>query len=193
MSNRHLGRIIALQSLFEWDFYLGQRDIDGILKHNLTEFASKYDESDERFTHTLIHNILERVTELNVLIEKYAPDWPLAQITAVDRNVLRIGIYELKFNQEIPPKVAINEAIELGKSFSGESSGKFVNGVLGSIYRDMEKAGEIPPEPEDAAEKKSESEKEQEKSQKKEEMKKEEIKEKEEDVINVDQESKQDN
>jgi len=91
----------------------------------------------------LIDGILENVAVINQMIEKYAPEWPLEQITTVDRNALRIGIYELKFNNDIPPKVAINEAIELAKNFGGESSGKFINGVLGSIYKDMEKAGEI--------------------------------------------------
>lgn len=144
MSNRHLGRTIALQSLFEWDFYDGDIDLDGVLKHNYDAFADKFD--DTEFTETLVRNVIDNITELNEHIEKYAPDWPLDQITNVDRNVLRIGIYELKHAKDIPPKVAINEAIELAKTFGGPSSGRFVNGVLGSIYRDMEKAGEIPAE-----------------------------------------------
>ena len=142
MSNRHLARTITLQSLFELDFNKLEADqIDKIIEHNLKEFAPNFD--DGGFIKDLIDGILENVAVINQMIEKYAPEWPLEQITTVDRNALRIGIYELKFNNEIPPKVAINEAIELAKNFGGDSSGKFINGVLGSIYKDMEKAGEI--------------------------------------------------
>lgn len=137
MSNRHLGRTIVLQSLFEWDFYGGQNDIKPIIERNIAEFSPKFD--DGKFTEQLIQHILDALEDINAMIRQYAPDWPLEQITNVDRNVLRIGIYELKFANDIPPKVAINEAIELAKTFGGESSGRFVNGVLGSIYREMEK------------------------------------------------------
>ncbi len=141
MSNRHLGRTIALQTLFEWDFYAGKQKIHVALKHNLAEFAPKFKDID--FTTNLVTGVVENIEVLNDLVRKFAPDWPLEQITTVDRNVLRIGIYELKYDKQIPPKVAINESIELAKSFGGESSGRFVNGVLGSIYREMEAAGEI--------------------------------------------------
>jgi len=150
MSNRHLGRTLALQSLFEWDFYQGTREIQGVLQHHLDLFAPKFE--DQEFTKHLVEGILENVEQLNVIIRRYAPDWPLEQITTVDRNVLRIGIYELKFDKDIPPKVAINEAIELAKTFGGDASGKFVNGVLGSIYREMEKNGEVEPNTVDIAE-----------------------------------------
>lgn len=140
MANRHLGRTIVLQSLFEWDFHAGTVDIQDALTHNVAAY-DKFD--DESFAQALATGVLEQLKTLNDLITKYAPDWPLEQITTVDRNVLRIGIYELKFDSDIPPKVAINEAIELAKTFGGESSGKFVNGVLGSIYRDMLESGEV--------------------------------------------------
>lgn len=141
MSNRHLGRTIAMQSLFEWDFHGGEQTIEDILEHNLAEFAPKFD--DIEFTKSLVHGVLDNLDELNAMIDQYAPDWPLEQITIIDRNVLRIGMYELRLDKEIPPKVAINEAIELAKTFGGASSGRFINGVLGSIYRDMEKNGEL--------------------------------------------------
>ena len=142
MSNRHLARTIALQSLFEWDFNnFSIEKIEKIYKYNMNAFAPKFDDSG--FTGNLIKGVLKYLDTINKMIEKYAPEWPLDQITIIDRNVLRIGIYELKFNNDIPPKVAINESIELAKSFGGESSGKFINGVLGSIYKDMENAGEI--------------------------------------------------
>lgn len=142
MSNRHLARTLALQSLFEWDFNKHPIEkLEGIIKHNRKDFAPDFD--DDGFTGDLVKGVLKNLEAINKMIEKYAPEWPLEQITIVDRNVLRIGIFELKFNNEIPPKVAINEAIELAKSFGGESSGKFINGVLGSIYKDMEASGEI--------------------------------------------------
>lgn len=138
MANRHLGRTIALQSLFEWDFHRGQKSIDAILDHHIGVFEEKkFHDGD--FTRDLVHHVLEQQKELDGMITHYAPDWPLQNITIVDRNALRIGLYELRIDSAIPPKVAINEAIELAKTFGGEASGKFVNGVLGSVYRDMEK------------------------------------------------------
>ncbi|OGY89820.1 MAG: transcription antitermination factor NusB [Candidatus Komeilibacteria bacterium RIFCSPHIGHO2_01_FULL_52_14] len=140
MANRHLARTLTLQALFEWDFYKGERDIDAILPHTLAEFAPDFD--DEGFSKNLLHAILAKQQEIDPLIVRFAPEWPLDQITTIDRNVLRIGVYELKFANDIPPKVAINEAIELAKTFGGPSSGKFINGVLGSIYKEMIQLGE---------------------------------------------------
>lgn len=141
MSNRHLARAIAMQSLYEWDFRHSEESLDDIAKHNLKEFAPSFD--DHGFILHLLRGVLDHQTDVDELIRTFAPEWPLEQITTVDRNILRIGIYELKFNDEIPPKVAINEAIELAKTFGGESSGKFVNGVLGAIYKKMLAAGEV--------------------------------------------------
>lgn len=143
MSNRHLARTLAMQSLFEWDF----RDLKDtekiltILKHNFSEFAPNFD--DEGFSEHLLLGIVEKMPEIDVLISKYAPEWPIEQITAVDRNILRIGIYELKYTKNIPSRVAINEAIEMAKTFGGDSSGKFVNGVLGAVYKMLVDAGEL--------------------------------------------------
>lgn len=138
MSNRHLARTIAMQSMYQWDFSRKPKDkLEEMLKHNWQEFAPDFD--DEDFSKNLILGVEKNIKEIDQLITKYAPEWPLDQITIVDRNVLRIGVYELKFDDDIPPKVAINEAIELAKTFGGESSGKFVNGVLGAIYKDMQK------------------------------------------------------
>lgn len=137
MANRHLARTIALQSLYEWDFAGKKSAVTELVKRNQIEFAPDFD--DKEFSEKLVSNIAEKIDELNKIIEQYAPEWPLDQITVVDRNVLRIGVYELKFDTDIPPKVAINESIELAKTFGGPSSGKFVNGVLGSIYKDMQK------------------------------------------------------
>ncbi|MFH1598143.1 MAG: transcription antitermination factor NusB [Patescibacteria group bacterium] len=138
MSNRHLARTIAMQSLYQWDFNKGKKvQIDNIIKHNLQEFAPDFD--DEGFSKNLVQGVQKNSDQIDKLIIQYAPEWPLDQITIVDRNVLRIGVYELRYDDDIPPKVAINEAIELAKTFGGESSGKFVNGVLGAIYKDMQK------------------------------------------------------
>lgn len=136
MSNRHLARTIALQSLYEWDFHGKEKDaLPRIVEKNLVNLAPGL--ADQDFVRALAAGTAEHRTEIDKTIEGYAPEWPLEQITIVDRNVLRIGIYELTLDAAIPPKVAINEAIELAKSFGGASSGKFVNGVLGSIYKDM--------------------------------------------------------
>ena len=140
MANRHLARTIALQTLFEWDFLNGKKNVEGIFKYIKEEFAPDFD--DQGFSLNLIKNITAHKKELDHIIVSFAPEWPIDQITVTDRNVLRIGIYELKMNPDIPPKVAINEAIELAKAFGGDSSGKFVNGVLGSIYKEMVKKGE---------------------------------------------------
>lgn len=144
MSNRHLSRTIAMQSLYEWDFNsMDTEELSAITEKNLKEFAPAFD--DNGFVMRIVKGVTNNLKEINNLITKYAPEWPLEQITIVDRNVLRIGIYELRFSKgEIPPKVAINEAIELAKSFGGESSGKFINGVLGTIYKEMVKKGEAP-------------------------------------------------
>lgn len=136
MANRHLARTIALQTLYEWDFNKQQPKLDTILKRNMREFAPSFD--DQQFSERLVAGVIEQLLKLNEYIGEYAPEWPLDQITVIDRNVLRIGIYELKFDSDIPPKVAINEAIELAKTFGGPSSGKFVNGVLGTIYKRMQ-------------------------------------------------------
>ncbi|MBU1037066.1 transcription antitermination factor NusB [Patescibacteria group bacterium] len=140
MSNRHLARTLVLQSFFQWDFNQKKENIHKLLELNQKEFAPGFD--DQGFSQKLLTEVLDRIKEIDKLITKYAPEWPLEQITIIDRNVLRIGIYELKFAQDIPPKVAIDEAIELAKTYSGSSSGKFVNGVLGSIYKDMQENNE---------------------------------------------------
>jgi N utilization substance protein B len=136
MANRHLARTIALQSLYEWDFNKKSPDaLREIVKHNLAEFAPGL--KDDSFASELVEGVLKYQADLDAKIVKTAPEWPLEQITTVDRNVLRIGIYEMQYEPDLPPKVAINEAIELAKTFGGESSGRFVNGVLGTLYRQL--------------------------------------------------------
>lgn len=138
MASRHLARSIAMQSLYEWDFR-GQNSsqLESVITENVREFGPGLE--DNSFVDQLVKGVVAHLTKIDQIITKAAPEWPLDQITAVDRNVLRLGIYELLFGdyKEVPPKVAINEAIELAKSFGGESSGKFVNGVLGTIYREI--------------------------------------------------------
>ncbi len=135
MANRHLSRSVVLQTLFERDFNESRpSDIKNILKRNIDEFALGLE--DFKFAEALINGIIKNEKKIDKIIEKAAPEWPISQIAAVDRNVLRIGLYELLFGnkKEVPYKVAINEAIELAKAFGGESSGKFVNGVLGTVF-----------------------------------------------------------
>jgi N utilization substance protein B len=150
MSSRHIARSIVLQSLYELDFNSARGrdgkeknlDIDKVIERNKQEFGAGIDENE--FIDNLAHGVLEHQLRIDDIITKSAPEWPLNQITIVDRNVLRIGIYELLFGdkEQVPPKVAINEAIELAKGYGGDSSGRFVNGVLGTIFREMEKTKE---------------------------------------------------
>lgn len=127
-----------MQSLYEWDFsgrFASQ--LDEIVGRNIKEFAPGLDSVE--FIQRLVKGVIDNLEKLDKIIAKSAPEWPIEQITIVDRNILRLGLYELLFGdrREVPPKVAINEAIELAKSFGGESSGKFINGVLGTIYREI--------------------------------------------------------
>ena len=140
VSNRHLGRIVALQTLYEFEFRKEVRDdtVDqaDILTRNLEKYESSVDDID--FVKNLVSGVLNRVAELDDLLRPLAPEWPLEQIARIDRAVLRIGLYELMFSEEsVPPKVVINEAVELAKTFGSDNSGKFVNGVLGTAYRTL--------------------------------------------------------
>ncbi len=142
MANRHLSRSIVLQTLFEWDFGM-EKDFEPkeMLERNIKEFGPGL--NDYSFMSDLLSNILKKKSVIDEIIEKAAPDWPIEKISVTDRNVLRIGLYELIFGdkEEVPPKVAINEAIELAKSFGGENSSKFINGVLGGVYKEMGEPG----------------------------------------------------
>ncbi|MDO8435973.1 MAG: transcription antitermination factor NusB [bacterium] len=139
MASRHLSRSIAMQSLYEWDFSEKKANLEKIIEKNIKEFGPGLE--DTSLAWQIVTGVVKYLAELDKIIEKAAPEWPLSQITIVDRNVLRIGLFELIYSdkEEVPPKVAINEAIELAKSFGGESSGRFVNGVLGTVYKELEK------------------------------------------------------
>lgn len=131
-----------MQSLYEWDFKSRNNDLlPEILQHTIAEFGEGLDEPE--FVVELVKGTLEHVDDIDKIIEKAAPQWPIDQIAMVDRNVLRLGLYELMWGDRnaVPPKVAINEAIELAKSFGGESSGRFINGVLGTVYKEMGEPG----------------------------------------------------
>lgn len=137
MSNRHLARTIAMQTLFLWDFKgKNNEELENIVGEVFANFAPQF--NDHGFVEGLVKGVTDNLPEIDAYITKHATEWPLDQITNVDRNILRIGVYELVFNQEIPAKVAINEAIEIAKAFGNESSGKFVNGVLGALFKGME-------------------------------------------------------
>lgn len=142
MANRHLGRSIVLQTLFEWDFRgLKDKEAVEILKRNVSEFGPGL--GDGNFISGLLEVVLSKRKDIDNIITKAAPDWPIEKTSMIDRNVLRIGLAELLFSdrKEVPAKVAINEAIELAKTFGGENSGKFVNGVLGSVYKEIGEPG----------------------------------------------------
>lgn len=135
-SNRHLGRIVAMQTLYEHDFRGGDLKIGNILDRNLNEFSDAIE--DKNFVHDVVDGVLQHHDDIDGLIAPAAPEWPVEQIAKIDKIILRIGVYELMIKRDVPPKVAINEAVELAKAFGGENSSKFVNGVLGTIYRGSE-------------------------------------------------------
>lgn len=139
MASRHLSRSIVMQSLYEWDFYnKGKRPLKEIVERNIENFGPGLE--DVSFIWNLVHGIERHLAKIDKIIETVAPEWPISQIPIIDRNVLRIGLFELLYSdkEEVPPKVAINESIELAKTFSGQTSGKFINGVLGTVYKQLE-------------------------------------------------------
>jgi transcription antitermination protein NusB len=139
-SNRHLGRIIVLQTLYEQDFRKSSEDktfdLEEVLDRNIDRYNKMVD--DQEFIKRLVYGINSKEKELDEMLGPIAPDWPIDQIARMDRIVLHIGMYELLFEHDTPPKVIINEAVELAKSFGGENSSKFINGVLGTVLRNIE-------------------------------------------------------
>lgn len=129
--NRHLSRVIIMQTLYEWDFR-PKSDIDAIKLRNIQNYN---EEIDDDYTNKTIKGVIENIKIIDEQIIKAAPEWPLEQIAGIDKTILRISIYEILYREDIPPKVAINEAVELGKTFGGENSSKFINGVLGTVFR----------------------------------------------------------
>jgi N utilization substance protein B len=142
MANRHLARSVVLQTLFEWDTtHASEAEAKAILARNVAEFGG--DDVDQPFMDSLLFGVLAKKDDIDLVIGKAAPEWPLERIAPVDRNILRLGLFELLFadRSQVPAKVAINEAIELAKTFGGDSSGRFVNGVLGAVYKELGEPG----------------------------------------------------
>src|SRR3989344_6310874 len=139
-ANRHLGRIVALQTLYEQDFRHDVKDesldLSKVLERNIERYAETID--DQKFVRELVAGVAARSAEIDQIIGPVAPEWPVEQIARIDRVILRIGIFELLFTDAVPPKVAINEAVELAKAFGGDNSSKFINGVLGTVLRNKE-------------------------------------------------------
>jgi len=153
-SNRHLGRIVALQTLYEMDFRREAGDdtfdLGVVLKRNITRYESTVD--DVFFIEELVKGVAKHETELDDELRPLAPEWPIEQIARMDRVVLRMGLYELKFEKDVPPKVVINEAVELAKAFGGDNSSKFVNGVLGTALKNKEAGSSAPTEEKESEE-----------------------------------------
>jgi len=141
-SNRHLGRIVALQTLYEYDFRFecndDTLDVKEILERNIERYSETIE--DKEFIRQLVDQVMVNQKDLDDTIRPIAPEWPIEQIARIDRNILRMALAELKYSQSTPPKVVINEAVELAKSFGGDNSSKFINGVLGTAYRLIEEA-----------------------------------------------------
>lgn len=132
--NRHLSRTVAMQSLYEWDFHRDQ-DIEKIAMR-VMEPVKK--DVDIEYTMRVLRGTMDNMDEIDKLITDAAPDWPLDQISIIDKSILRLSGYELLKDDDIPPKVAINEAVEIAKTFGGDNSSKFINGVLGTLYRNSD-------------------------------------------------------
>lgn len=141
MATRHLLRTVAIQTLYEWDFYNRERNLADILERNMRDFAPGVDEPE--FAWKLVKGVVDHIDKIDPIIEKAAPEWPIERIPIIDRNVLRLGLYELLYadKEEVPSKVAINESVEIAKNYGGPNSGRFINGVLGTVFRQLDPEG----------------------------------------------------
>ncbi len=139
MANRHLSRTIIVQALYEWDFRKND-SADEIVQRGIDTFAN---EADEPFIFSVVRGVIDHLEELDRMISEFAPEWPLDQIAVIDKTLLRASVYELLWIDDAPPKVVINEAVELAKTFGGDSSAKFINGVLGTVFRTHPKFAEL--------------------------------------------------
>lgn len=139
-ANRHLGRILALQIIYEYEFHRWCGADETNLDQLISRYLNLYKKSipDSEFTVSLVKGVLSHLDDLDGKIQPVAPEWPLHQIARLDRHILQIGVYELLYCSDVPPKVAINEAVELAKDFGGDNSSRFINGVLGTIYKQMQ-------------------------------------------------------
>lgn len=137
--NRHLSRMIAMQTLYEWEFR-PNANLDEVLERNIDEYRDK---SEPEFINSLVHGTADKKDKIDQTIFESAPEWPIDQISLIDKTILRLAIYELISGKNIPPKVVINEAVELSKEFGGENSSKFVNGVLGTVFKNLQKETKI--------------------------------------------------
>jgi N utilization substance protein B len=137
MATRHLLRAVILQTLYEWDFYAHKSDVTATLERNMEDFAPDVDEPE--FAWKILKGVVEHIEDIDATITRVAPEWPLERIAIIDRNILRIGIYEILYadRDEVPPKVSINEAIELAKNYGGPNSSRFINGVMGTIFKEL--------------------------------------------------------
>lgn len=133
--NRHLSRTIAMQTLYEWDLRQ-QESVDPIVARNVSEFK---DDADAEYIKNVVTGTITHLNTIDEKISLAAPEWPIDQISPIDKAILRLAIYELLIDTEVPPKVAINEAVELAKLFGGDNSSKFINGVLGTVYRSSDR------------------------------------------------------
>jgi transcription antitermination protein NusB len=147
-SNRHLGRIVALQVLYEFEFRSDCKDpnvdVDEIIARSIQRYEETIDDVD--FIKELVVGAISKQPDLDASLQPIAPDWPLAQIARIDRTIMRMALWELLHNKSVPPKVVINEAVELAKAFGADSSSKFVNGVLGTAYRTLIEPGAVKPD-----------------------------------------------
>lgn len=143
--NRHLARVIVMQTIYEWDFR-PKTDVEEIKQRNIENYHEK---TDDEYIKTTLGGVIKNKSDIDQEVVKAAPEWPLEQIASIDKAILRIAVFELLHSQDVPPKVAINEAVELGKTFGGSNSSKFINGVLGTVYRNSSRYNPADDQPKD--------------------------------------------
>ena len=139
MGKRRQARELAIQVLFHLEFSPGEPD--AVFDLICDNFRSR--ETAEPFSRRLVLGVCENKTDLDVLIRSASKNWRLERMSRLDRCILRLAAFEISFLKDIPPKVSIDEAVEIGKKFGSEDSGSFINGVLDNIYNTLEKQGRL--------------------------------------------------
>lgn len=134
-----------MQTLYEWDMR-PEADPADIMARNIAAYE---DDADAEYVRKVVTGVVADTNAIDQHIRDVAPEWPVDQIAAIDKAILRLAIFELLNDDEVPPKVAINEAVELGKTFGSDSTSRFVNGVLGTLYRQSPRYNPADDEPAD--------------------------------------------
>ncbi len=134
MGKRRSSREQALKFLYQFEFNTGD------YQEQMVQFGERHTSGEEvrGFMQELVEKVLGHKEEIDVLLQKYSEHWTLDRMTVIDRNILRLGVCELIYDRSIPPKVAINEAVEIAKKYGSEESPDFINGILDKVYKELD-------------------------------------------------------